>query len=118
MKHFRGDILYLVGFAVVVVVGYAVAMRMASDEEMFAIDPTYRAGELGLPEYSVDLQTLPFAVRAVGSYTGPTFSRRRFVDEMESALAGVRRSLLTGSTAQSAGLGEQAASDRLANVSR
>lgn len=103
MKHFRADILYLVGFAVVMVMGYAVATRMATDEEMFVVDPTYRAGDLSLPEYSVELQSVPFAVRAAHASrrsSGPQIPRRRFMDEMESALASVRRALLADSVTQ------------------
>ena len=117
MKHFRGDVLYLIGFAVVALVGYAVATQMATDDEMFAVDPNYRAGELSLPEYSIDMQSLPFAVRSVGSYTGPTIPRRWFADEMEFALVGVRRVLLNDSVAQSGRLQEQARQDQLAVVS-
>lgn len=116
MKNFRGDVLYLIGFAVVAVVGYVVATQMATDEEMFAVDPNYRAGELGLPEYSIDMQSLPFAVRPIGNYSGPTIPRRWFADEMESALAGVRRRLLNDSVAQSALLQEQPAQAQLAVV--
>jgi hypothetical protein len=117
VKHLRGDVLYLIGFAVVAVVGYAVATQMATDEEMFAVDPNYRPAELGLPEYSVDMKSFPFAIREVGAYAGPTIPRRWFADEMESALASVRRSILNDSVAQSARLQEPSASDQLAAVS-
>ncbi len=116
MDKFRGDVLYLIGFAVVAVVGYAVATQMATDEEMFAVDPNYRAGELGLPEYSIDMKSLPFTVRSVGSYTGPTIPRRWFADEMESALAGVRLRLLNDSVTQSGRLHDQSPSGQLAVV--
>lgn len=117
MKSFRGDVLYLLGFAVVAVVGYAVATQMATDDEMFAVDPNYRADEIGLPEYSIDMQSLPFAVRAKGGYLGPTIPRRWFADEMESALAGVRRKLLNDSVAQSGRLPEPPPQGQLAVVS-
>lgn len=117
MKNFRADVLYLIGFAVVAVVGYALATQMETDDEMFAVDPNYRPGDLGLPEYAIDMQSLPFAVRSIGGYEGPTIPRRWFVDEMESALAGVRRRLLNDSVTQNGRLQAQPEQAQLAVVS-
>ncbi|MFK7896798.1 MAG: hypothetical protein AB8G23_13230 [Myxococcota bacterium] len=117
MKNFRGDVLYLVGFALVAVAGYALAMQFQSDDEMFSVDPTYRGEQLGqLPEYAVDMANLPFASRAMGAYTGPTIPRRWFADKMETALADIRLSLLNASAAEAAQHQAESNADQLAAV--